>query len=693
MAKYNDEDFKLKDNQKVYFGDNEEGSIHFDGTKLVIGSDTDVDINISPGTDIVLDYAAFPDTDGDSEDELLTDGAGQLYWGATPVTIGGDRGVTGGGYLEGATSSNVLEYISISVVGNAVDFGDLSIDKYAIGSTSNGNTGRGVWGGGHSLSTSTTYNVIDYITIAITGNSTDFGDLTEERRYISAASNGSNDRGIWTGGTEGGGSRRNIIDYSAISTLGNATDFGDMVSARTNMGALSNSTNERGVIVGGQTSSKTNIIEYVTINSAGNSTDFGDLLTVLTAMGACSNGTDDRGIIGGGAVTTDVIQYITISTPSNATDFGNLLVARTSLQGATDSQENNRGIFLGGYSGSARDNVIQYITISTLGNATDFGDLTQTKGEMGACSNVGAITGTGVGDIGVFGGGSSSTGAEINDISYIAISTTSNSVDFGNLTDGRRELAACSNGYTSRGVFAGGYSLTNIIDYITITSTGNATNFGDLTLARRSQPAGASNGTNDRGVFMGGYNSPAENIIDYISISSTGNAINFGDLLTATYLNTGTSNGTNDRAVKMGGNTGSVYTNIIEYITISSTGNATDFGDLLDIVGRNAGTSNGTNNRGVCALGIENGVNYVNVIEYITISSTGNSTNFGDLTVGRRAVGACSNTTNDRGIIGGGDTGTYSNVIDYITISSTGDATDFGDLTVAKWGLAGCSNA
>ena len=44
-----------------------------------------------------------------------------------------------------------------------------------------------------------------------------------------------------------------------------------------------------------------------------------------------------------------------------------------------------------------------------------------------------------------------------------------------------------------------------------------------------------------------------------------------------------------------------------------------------------------------------------------------------------------------RGVFGGGFTGSYSNVLDYVTIQTAGNATDFGDLTVARDGLAACS--
>jgi len=54
------------------------------------------------------------------------------------------------------------------------------------------------------------------------------------------------------------------------------------------------------------------------------------------------------------------------------------------------------------------------------------------------------------------------------------------------------------------------------------------------------------------------------------------------------------------------------------------------------------------------------------------------------LTLARQNLAATSNGTSGRGVFGGGTTGSVSNVIDYITISSTGNATDFGDLTDAR---------
>ena len=141
---------------------------------------------------------------------------------------------------------------------------------------------------------------------------------------------------------------------------------------------------------------------------------------------------------------------------------------------------------------------------------------------------------------GVFGGGYDGSN-NVNVIDYIAITTLANATDFGDLTVARNTLAATSNGTSDRGVFGGGGSPDNTIDYITISTPGDATDFDDLTVARDYLSA-TSNATNDRGVFGGGYSSAADNTIDYITISTPGNATDFGDLTVARYDLAATSN-------------------------------------------------------------------------------------------------------------------------------------------------------
>ena len=85
--------------------------------------------------------------------------------------------------------------------------------------------------------------------------------------------------------------------------------------------------------------------------------------------------------------------------------------------------------------------------------------------------------------------------------------------------------------------------------------------------------------------------------------------------------------------------------------------------------------------RGVHNLG--NFSTPINTLEFLTISSQGNSTDFGDSTT--IGVGGCSPSSRTRGLFAGKNAGApgYAslNNIDYITFSSTGNAQDFGDLS------------
>ena len=259
---------------------------------------------------------------------------------------------------------------------------------------------------------------------------------------------------------------------------------------------------------------------------------------------------------------------------------------------------------------------------------------------------------------------------------------------------------AVSNGGTHRGVSQAAYNGSttyNILEYITISSPGDTSDFGDLNSVIR-WPGSCDNGTNDRGCFMGGFS--YTNVIDYITVSSAGDATDFGDLLTSGRCQSaGTSNDTNERGVIMSGSDNDVVggeCNIIEYITINSLGNSTDFGDCSDLWNNGGAFSNGTNERGVLVVGRRWSGHVQNVIEYITINSLGDTTDFGDLTAKAKDLDATSNKTTDRGVRTGGVDGdkvTEVNIIDYITISSTGDATDFGDLVTEQRNAAATSNA
>ena len=88
--------------------------------------------------------------------------------------------------------------------------------------------------------------------------------------------------------------------------------------------------------------------------------------------------------------------------------------------------------------------------------------------------------------------------------------------------------------------------------------------------------------------------------------------------------------------------------------------------------------------------GSGDGESRVNVIESVVISTSGNSVDFGDLTVAR--YNSASMASRTRLVVGGGQTPTLKNEIDYKQFASTGNFSDFGNLETALSQLAGCSN-
>ena len=224
----------------------------------------------------------------------------------------------------------------------------------------------------------------------------------------------------------------------------------------------------------------------------------------------------------------------------------------------------------------------------------------------------------------------------------------------------------------ARGLFGGGYTpaTTNTIDYVTITTTGNAIDFGDLTYSAGILKGGASSIT--RGLFQGGRF--AINTINFITISSIGNAQDFGDLTVGREDPAGVSNST--RGVFMGGgqHPGASplldFVNTIDYVTIASTGNANDFGDIT-IARRHQGEC-ASSTRGICVGGFGYS-NNLNVIDFISISTLGNAADFGDLT--QLSYGTSGSSNSVRGIIAiGNGNGSNSNAIEYITIATLGNA-------------------
>jgi len=269
---------------------------------------------------------------------------------------------------------------------------------------------------------------------------------------------------------------------------------------------------------------------------------------------------------------------------------------------------------------------------------------------------------------------------------YVAIATNGNATDFGDMSVGNGgKGAACSNG--SRGVMTTSNDAT--MGYITVSTLGNTTVFGELT-SNYTNGAEATSNHLDRGMWMGGYGNDSGsyqlyNVIDYITISTTGNAVDFGDLNVTSWGGAAGCSTTSGRAFLGIGHengTGNPSTSI-SYFNTLALGNASDFGNLSYAVEWASAIADST--RGIIAAGVQSSGNEKGM-EYITIANTGNATDFGDTTgVLTYRSGTCGN--NVRGLIGGGyNYGTSSGwaTIDVITIQTTGNAADFGDLTVGR---------
>ena len=360
---------------------------------------------------------------------------------------GGASGGGGGGFAGGGgTSSNEYPSLETPPAGSIrfnTDTGRLEIYNgekwWDINSTSpREETGdRGLFGGGCTSpggSDDRQVNTIDFVTISTTANAIDFGDLTLRRDFVSACA--SRTRAFWAGGVDPGTGGLSELDSVTIATRGNAVDFGENIPHR-GAGGLSDQT--RGIFP--SVNGGTNVIRYITMTTTGTVEDFGDAYVAAASGGSVCSPT--RGVSAGGDSPsyTNVIQYITISTLGNSADFGDLIETRGYLSGTSSA---TRGLFAGGVnpaaSPSTRVNRIDYITIASLGNSADFGDLNETSRAIGAASDCRRA---------VFAHGDSPSYS--GSIDFVEFASTGNATDFGNSSQDRRGSAGCSNAHGGLG--------------------------------------------------------------------------------------------------------------------------------------------------------------------------------------------------------------------------------------------------
>ena len=297
---------------------------------------------------------------------------------------GSTRGLSFRNRVSDPSTVNTIDLVNIDTTGNAVDFGDISESDQNNGDAC-GNRTRAIYAGGRGPGNT---NVISFVEFAQQGNTQDFGDLVAARRAVSAGSNST--RGIFIGGNDGSNSD-NHIQYITIATTGNTVDFGDAQQVVWN--AMSVNSPTRQVSMGGLSpyTPYTNNVEYVTMSTLGNSSTFGEL-PEFKGHGApiCSA---TRGIYAGGAggpnansaSGQNTIHTITISTLGDAVDFGDTCIQSGGSPAGASSC--TRGIVMGGIFSGSYVNTISYKSISSSGDMVDFGDMVQVGGSREGTSN------------------------------------------------------------------------------------------------------------------------------------------------------------------------------------------------------------------------------------------------------------------------------------------------------------------
>ena len=309
---------------------------------------------------------------------------------SSPNLDGGD----GRGFLAGGTTTpfptpvNTIDMITIATAGDAVNFSDLTQTAREVGGTAASKT-RGIRAGGTisgSPPASTHTDTIDFITMAQQSDATDFGNLTTQSLSFGASTGGSETRGIFMFSMAASSPTRTVVDtieFVTIASTGNSLDFGNLTAASQTHQCSSSPT--RTLKYGGFNPNRTAEIEFITTSSTGNAQNFGELTRACGRAGVCGNAT--RGIYAGGedaADLTDEAEKIEYATLGNAVEFGRVVGTDREYGSAVSTPV--RGVWSGG-GPNPITNTLTYQALATKGTGIDFGDMTAVYQSRGGFSN------------------------------------------------------------------------------------------------------------------------------------------------------------------------------------------------------------------------------------------------------------------------------------------------------------------
>ena len=346
----------------LYGGTGNSGTVYFMAIDEGVPATNESDGSFFTDSDMTVT------TDSDTQ---YGGGYGLVFNIEGPGTISylGDRGFHAGG--NGSTFN--IGYFDITTSANTAYFGDMQGKFSQMGGVGDG--ARIVTMGGYDNNKSPPRSdQIQYWASATTGNALDFGNLTQVKEKTDGVV-GDATRAVVGGGYGASNSVVNEMDYITIQTTGNAQDFGDLTQARDECGNTNDAT--RGVFIGGEISGQVNTIDYITTQTPANATDFGDTTNSVYGChsGICADETRGLymgGITSGNSFAYDTIEYLTIQTTGNGTDFGDMDNGRSGVSACSNG---TTGVIMGGfaYPTGPSTQYMQKVTIQTTGNATDFG--------------------------------------------------------------------------------------------------------------------------------------------------------------------------------------------------------------------------------------------------------------------------------------------------------------------------------
>lgn len=275
----------------------------------------------------------------------------------------------------------------------------------------------------------------------------------------------------------------------------------------------------------------------------------------------------------------------------------------------------------------------------------------------------------------IAGGESPST---TNAIDRWSFTSDTNATDYGDLSQSRGSILAGFSS-TTKGFAAGGHTpqaASNRIDGFPFASASPASNIGTMSSSRYGV-AGAQSTTN--GYITGG--APTSNDrVDKFPFASEGGVTDVGNYGVALYNHGSASSETDAYAMGGAGPHPSFYNNIRKW-SFASEGNAVDNADMT--VSRYYVAGSNSSTHGYSANGYMPGFNTTNVIDKFPFASNSNATDVGDLTKATYGAMGSSSTSHGYAVGGYNPSQAHDDIEKY-SFSSDGNATDVASLNLRR---------